>query len=318
LALLGELIDEIEVEQEKAGGDPGVFEEGEIWLIKGQLFHRAHGFEDFAFSCFGEAGQYEPDVSVRFEHDALLDTTIVSLVYPLLNSKCAAYHGPEEPIEPEDGCASNQNSLKEALLDLKFSAANADPFDRTLPEFQLIAGWEFQNVGNNLNPENWRIAGIVGTAYAVQQADGARFIWTNIYPSPCIGDFDGNGLADDGDVSLLNDFISVHDGDPLYDDDGSSTNSIIDWHGFAGNLCLFNTSYDGFVDAADAVIAGDMDLNQLLDIEDVDDFIQSLLDPEEYGATHGGTDPLIRGDLNDDGNLDGGDIDDFVDRLMNP
>jgi len=320
LAFIGEMIEEIDVIHEKPGGDPAIFEEGERWQIGGYLFHRAHAFEyqDFAFTCVEKPGIYEPWVIMQFEHDPTQDLTTVSLVYPLTNEGSAALIGPSEPVEDNDGCDYNQNSVEEALDDLKFSAANPDPANEGLPEFILIVGWATKTVVDHLDPTTWRVAGVVGTAYGTVQPDGARFIWTDVYANPRVGDFNGDDELSPNDVVLLNSFIALADGDPLYDDDGNGANGSIDWHNYAENFCLFDTNYDGFVDASDAVVPGDMDLNQMLDIDDVDDFVLAVLDPDVYRDTHNGADPLARGDLNDDGNLNGLDIAGFADLFMTP
>lgn len=317
LALLGEEIDYFHVVVEKPGGDPMIFEEGEIWRLEGDLFHRAHGFEDFAFTCIDRPGRYKPEVSVQFAHDNTLDVTTVSLIFPLTNNGAAALIGPFEPVEANDGCEDNQASIEEALVDLQFSAEFANPFDRMLSEFQLISGWEFNTVADHMNPASWQIAGIVGTAYGVKQS-GTRFVWSDVYPNPRIGDVDGNGLLNDADVMQLNNYIASFDGNPQYDDDGNNTNGSIDWHNYAKHFCVFDTNYDGFVDGTDAIVAGDMDLSQVVDPDDVDDFIVALLDPDAYESTHGGADPCIRGDLNGDSVLNGGDIVEFINLLLNP
>lgn len=323
-AFIGEEISGVQVKQESPGGNPAIFEAGETWEIEGELFHRAHGFEDFSILCFARNGKYEPDVYLLFAHDLTSDTTTISLVYPLQNAGSAALISPTEPVQPNNGCAQaeepiiEQFSIEEALDDLQFSATYADPFDRTLPDFQLIAGWEFNSIAGSLDPAGWRVAALVGTAYGVAQPDGSRFAWTDVYPNPRIGDFNADSLLDNADVVLLNGFIASADGDPSYDDDGNSTNGSLDWQGFAEDFSMYDTNYDGFVDATDAVVIGDMDLDQTTDVSDIDDFIQALIDPGVYTATHNGIDPLVRGDLDGDGNLNGADIDEFVTLILSP
>lgn len=317
LAFMGERIDEIEVRHETSGGDPDVFEPGEVWDVEGKLFHRAHGFEPFEFRCVANPGAYEPEVLLRFSHNASADETTISLVYPLRNSAAADLEGPEEPVEPSDGCDGNQNSIFEALQALKFSATNADPFDRTLPEFQLIAGWEFNNLGTVLEVDRWRVLALVGSAYGSPQPEGARFVWTDVFPNPICGDFNGDAAVDQADQAALGAFVAVHDADPLFDADGL-INGVLAWPDFAVGFCGFDTDFDGFISEDDGVIQGDLDLNQVLDIDDVDDFVQALLAPQDYTATHGGADPIARGDFNDDACLNGKDVQYFVDALLAP
>lgn len=325
LAFIGEEVSTVHVEQESPGGDPAIFEAGETWEVEGELFHRAHGFEDFSLSCFPRQGKYEPKVYLLFAHDVTSDTTTISLVYPLQNAGSAALISPTEPVQPNNGCdrssgggVEEQNSIEEALDDLQFSATFADPFDRTLPNFQLIAGWEFNSIAASLDAAGWRVAALVGTAYGVAQPDGSRFAWTDVYPNARTGDFNADNLVDNSDVAQMNAAISAWDGDPLYDEDGNATNGSLDWPGFAADFCVYNTNYDGFVDAADAVVIGDLDLDQAVDVSDIDDFIQALIDPGVYTDTHNGADPVVRGDLDGDGNLNGADIEGFVSLILGP
>jgi len=316
LVFRGEDIESITVITEKPNGDPAIFESGEVWVLHGRMWHRAHGFEPFTFQCPGFDGRYMPVVDVRFAHDPIADLTTISLVYPLTNVAAAATIDPSCPVEPDDGCPNNQNSIEEALDDLNFSATYADPADRILPDFEPIAEWEFAVVTQHLNPLNWRMDAVVGTAYASIQPDGARFIWTDTIPSPRVGDFDGNGVVDANDVALLLSFISQHDGDPAFDDDGVAGNGRILIHNFARNFSVFDTNGDGIVQASDAVVLGDMNIDLVVSAADVGHFVQALLSPAAYSATHAGADPLLRGDLNADGRIDGLDIAPFVALLL--
>ncbi len=316
LAFLGEEISSTHVEYESPGGDPVVFEAGETWLVEGALLHRAHGFENFALMCFDSEGQYEAPVKMLFSHELATDRTTVTVVYPLTNAAWAAMDSPATPVDPNDGCADGQHSIEEALADLQFSAMIADPGTRALPEFQIIAGWELKTPADHLDPAAWRVTALLGTAYGVAQPDASLFIWTDVYPNPLTGDFNGDDTLDIADPTVLNAFVTTNDGNPLYDADGDGTNGSIDWVGHAGNFCVFDTDYDGFVTAADAVVLGDMDLDQIVDVDDIDDFVLSLLDSDSYKAAHGGVDPLLRGDVDGNGTLDGEDIQSFVALLL--
>jgi len=316
LALIGEETESIVINTEKPGGDPMVFEDGETWILKGDFFHRAHGFEDYAFTCFDRPGRYKPDVKLQFQHDVMTERTTVSLVYPLTNAADAALHGPSTPVEPNDGCEENQNSVEEALEDLQVSAEFADPWDRMQPDFALIAGWEFNIVVDHLTPENWPSFGLVGSAYEQLQGPFERFIWTDAWPNVLTGDFDANGQRDSSDVSLLDSFIAANDGMPGVDDDGNASNGIISWHLFSRSFAVFDTNYDGIIAPEDAVILGDMDLNRLVEFEDVDDFVLALLTPDLYANAHGGVSGITRGDVNGDGYLDGADIHEFLDDVL--
>ncbi|MFQ5502628.1 MAG: hypothetical protein ACE5EQ_10075, partial [Phycisphaerae bacterium] len=145
-----------------------------------------------------------------------------------------------------------------------------------------------------------------------------RWIWTDMYPDPIPGDFDGDTWITATDTTMLNDFIALNDGVSGMDDDMDPNNSSIDLSQYADNFSIFDTNYDGFIVASDVVLLGDMDLNQIVDVLDMDDFVLALIDPTVYTDTHGGVDPLIRGDINSDGSLNGEDIIGFVDLLIIP
>lgn len=312
LVLLGEKVSSRSVESERPGGDPSIFESGEKWIIEGKMMHRAHGFEDFALSCFEAEGRYEAEVKLLFAHKNSTNQTTISLVYPLTNSASAAFEDPDEPVDANDGCTDGQNSVEEALIDLQFSAFIADSGTRMLPEFQLIAGWEFESPAEFLDPTDWQITALLGTAYGIEEPDGARFIWTDVFPNPVEGDFNGDGVSDSADATVHDEFILSNDGNSTYDGDGDGTNGSIFWNDFANNFCVLDVNYDGIVDGADLIVLGDMDLNGIVNIDDVDDFVLALLDPAVYSESHDGMDPLPRGDINDDGLLDGQDVGEFV------
>lgn len=312
-SFLGELISHVDVKREMPGGDPQIFEAGEKWLIEGKLLHRAHGFEDFALTCFDAEGEYDVEVKVLFAHSIGTDQTTVSLVYPLTNTAAAALDSPETFPDPNDGCPDDQNSVEEALVDLQFSATIADPATRLLPAFQLIADWENQSPGSYLSPKDWRITALVGTAYPVAEPNSSNLVWTDVYPGPLVGDFDGDNQVGPADALALSDFIALKDGDPSCDGDGDNANGSITWIGFAQDFCVFDINYDGIVDST---LLGDMDLNGVVDIDDLDDFVLALLDADAYTATHGGVLPESRGDVNLDGFLNGLDVGDFANLVL--
>lgn len=318
IAFLAEETEAIQVRVESAGGDPAIFEAGETWDVEGEFFHRAHGFEDFAFMCITRPGRYKPDVVLRFTHDSVSDRTTISLVYPLTNLGAARFVGPSEPVESDDGCSSNQNSVEEALIDLQFSAMWADSFDRLLPEFQLIAGWEFNTPADHLDPTAWQAALCIGTAYIVPEFSSARYIWTDVLPNIVAGDFDGSGSVDAADAALLAAFITQFDGDVEVDEDGDPNNGSIELDEFAENFSLYDVNYDGFVNGSDGLILGDMNLDGAVDVDDIDDFVLALVDPIAYAASHGGIDPTQRGDMNQDGLLNGADIAGFIQAILTP
>jgi hypothetical protein len=315
LAFIGEDIQQVTVVVEKPGGNPAIFEDGEVWQLSGDLFHRSHGWEPFAFQCPYRSGRYMPVVQLQFAHDIATDRTTITLVYPLTNAASASMIGPDQPVESNDGCDDDQNSIEEALADLQFSAAYASPGDRLDPDFDLIAGWEYEDPSAYLDPTAWRLTALLGTAYPNGMNNDARYIWTDIWPNVRVGDFNGDCDLDAADLALLNDYIASRDGLVGFDE-GPPGDGMIRINNFADQFSLFDSNYDGRVRQSDWMLAGDMDLNQLLNANDVDDFVQALLDPGVYTATHNSTSPVLRGDMNCDGRLDAMDIQPFVNRLL--
>ncbi|MEK6643401.1 MAG: hypothetical protein AABZ08_05785 [Planctomycetota bacterium] len=317
LTFLAEDVSAIYVRTEKPGGNPSVFESGEVWDVDAEWFHRAHGWEPFLFQCWKANGRYKPDVSLRFAHDTTTNTTTISLVYPLTNGAMTLGRlFPCNRAEPNDGCPDNENSILEALTDLQFSAANpVAPWD---PNFQLLSDWATKVPANYLTPESWRMSALVGSAYAMEPLVGSHYVWTDVWPNPRYGDFNGDCQLDAADTALLNAYIETHDGQYEFDDDGVPNNNSILLHYYAGGCCVYDTDYNGTVSMLDLIVGGDMNLNHVLDIADLADFVEAMLDPVLYSNTHLGQNPVWRGDLNCDDRLDGLDIQLFVRNLTGP
>lgn len=313
LTFLAEDINAIVVVMESSGGNPSLFEAGEVWDIHARWFHRAHGWEPFLYLCWEQSGEYEPDVIVRFSHSVTTDQTTVTLMYPLTNDG----QSPEDAIctrgTTYDGCPNNENSVLEALAELQACAAN--PIDPWNPDFVMLQNWATKNPNNFLVPETWRMTALVGSALLMEPAVGGHYVWTDVWPNPRHGDFNGDCQIDPADTAKLWNYIQKHDGQYDFDDDGSSTNNSILLHYFAQGCCMYDTDYDGVVCMLDAIVPGDMNLNGALDLNDLPDFVQALLYPAAYAPTHNGQDPTWRGDLNCDDALDGLDIQLFVKQL---
>lgn len=315
IVLRGESIDSIAVQVESTGGFPQIFEAGETWILTGDFFHRAHGFEDFAFQCVTNPGSYMPTVQLRFSHSVASNRTLVTLVYPLTNAASASLLGAGVPVEPADGCANNQNSIQEALVDLQFSAQNADPWSQQDPRFVLMAGWASADVGAALNPMQWRTCALVGACY-VDQIPGARYAWTDVYPNPHPGDFNGDGCTDQADAMSQLAYIAAHDGQFGYDNDGNGSNNSLQVPEFSRLFDVHDLNYDGLVNWVDYVHPGDLNGDSIVDIEDVEEFVIRLLGPGgPPGNTEGDLIVIAKLDLNCDGVVNGADIQSFI-RLL--
>ncbi len=312
ISLVGEEIDSVTVIEEDDCGNPGVFEAGEIWHLTGHWLHRAHSFEPYSIQCFTAEGRYMPLSTLQFRHSTFSNRTTVSLVFPLRNENCAQMHLPAQATQPNNGCPGDQYSVEEALVDLRFSALNVEPIQSMELAFQLMVEWAMQMPEDMLNPNQWRINACVGSAYSEEQPGGALFVWTDMYPNVVNGDFTGDGLVTVADMQTFQAFLSAHDGEEEYDDDECDSNQSIELCHFSRNFCLFDTNYDGYVNASDMIRLGDMDWNGNVSFDDIDDFALGLLNPAAYEQNYPGKQAVKHGDLDGNLALDGRDIQLFV------
>lgn len=315
LSLVGDEINSIHVVSENPCGEPGVFDAGEIWRLRGHWLHRAHSYEQFSLQCFTAEGRYMPESVLQFRHNTWSDRTTVSLVFPLRNSAHAATQSPLPSTQSNNGCPGDQYSIEEGLVDLVYSAINADPGDIQSAAFPLIADWVLESPQCMLVPAAWRVNACLGSAYPEQQSGGARFIWTDMYPNVLKFDFTGDGVVNIHDVMAFQAFLAAKDGDPAYDADGSDCNNSIMLVDFARNFCLYDSNYDGYVNFDDIVRLGDMDWNGEVNCGDIDDFALGLLNPVAYQQVHPGKLPEKHGDMDGNAVLDGRDIQIFVNYL---
>ncbi|MBE7506187.1 MAG: hypothetical protein HS101_07850 [Planctomycetia bacterium] len=64
-------------------------------------------------------------------------------------------------------------------------------------------------------------------------------------------------------------------------------------------------------------ILGDLNCDTIVDIQDLEPFVQCLMDPVLYSSLHLGCEPT-QADFNDDGSVDGADIAGFAEALLSP
>ncbi len=251
-----------------AGDGDLTFESGETWVVYGVQFPRAHGYEGFSFACCtGLEGQYLPLVAVQFAHDPAVDETTVSLVYPLTNAGSAAIYG--QTPEPNDGDASNQNSIEEALAELIYSATYAPPEWRSDPAFAIISGWETKSACDYLDPQQWRITAAMACSYSEQLGPDELLAWTDILANVRPGDYDGDGSVTPSDLAAFDAYLSSADGAVGVDGDGI-VNGQVHLINFGPNFSLFDRDYDGVVDAADRPpLTGDLDGDGDVDLGDL-------------------------------------------------
>jgi len=288
LTLFGETADVLWI-SELDGDNDGVFEEQETWDIGGRFLQRAQSYDAFAFG-----GAYRPVTEMRFAHrndqqagspgqiqqqsGASSPTqppgaTTVSMVYPLTQDAYARLTG--EPVEEIDADAANASSIQEALTILSASAAfllNNPPLPND-PYVDVILDWDSQNPDDFLNPGDWRVTFLLGTARPQAVAGEGNLIWTDVLPNVKAGDFNGDGLVSRSDARLFNTFMDTNDGQPDEDADGISANNAIEIIEFGVRFSIYDINYDGVVDDLDFavvdVLDGDADFDDDVDLADL-------------------------------------------------
>lgn len=244
------------------GNQDVIFDEGETWILEGHFWHRAHGFDIFAYM-----GGYEPLVELRFAHSMGRDATTVTLVYPLTNEAYALATGQDPSGEDFDDF--NANSIHEALWNLHFSALN--PVLPGHPYEPLILGWADLNPDDYMNPRAWRPTFLFSTVLEEFWLFGGFYSHVDIWPNVVEGDFNGDGLAGDSDAAMVADFVQQHDGDPSYDADGVD-NGVIEVAGFAVRFSIYDVDYNGIIDDYDRTFSlqepGDYNNDQDVDFQD--------------------------------------------------
>jgi len=284
-------------------GDPTplTFDSGDTWLVTGRVFRRALAFADFSFAFGGSApGQYDPVVTLRFDHDPGADRTTVSLVWALDNSGAADLRG-ESDVEPLDLDVANQTSLLEGLQDIRLAATNGN--GSPCAAWGLLAEWGDDNhdeLDDFLRADQWDVLGLFGTVYAEEQTD-ATWVWTDAGPEHRTGDLDGDGIVNAADVNVLIAAVAAVDGTPV-DADGLAGNGQVGLAAFGTNFALHDLDYDGRINALDlaplgAFVPGDVDADGDRDQAD----LVALGTMAGLGADDAGFNPVA--DLNGDGTI---------------
>lgn len=265
LALLGGQFNAWDI-VETAGDADLIFEADETWVISGDWFHRAHGFEPFSIASGGAVpGEYAPVSTVRFSHDSASDRTLLSLVFPLTNGGAAAQHGTS--TEPMNHNPSDQASVNEGLRDLAISAEVIEMFPTGIPEETLILPWGDKSAGQFLDPTQWRVTALLGTCYSEA---GGFFVWTDVYPNPIRGDVNRENGANGDDRQEIDYAISNHDGD-----DGIVDGRVV-LADFADDFSIWDVNHNGVIDAIDVMLVsppgdgdddGDADLADFAELQ---------------------------------------------------
>jgi len=248
---------------------------GETMIVSGRFFQRAGGYRLASQMVGGsDVGLYDPIVNMRFTHEPSSNLTVVTLVFPLTPAGAATLAcEPEQPIDSSIGNGSHF-SIAEALADLVAGAAAGSS---GLTQ-QLTHRWSKKDPANFLNPHNWNVTAIVGTAYA--EPEDALYIWTDTGFQITRGDTDGDGSVTLNDRAAVEWFILFNDGSGI-DADGT-VNGRVTLDNIGPNFSLFDVTGDGAVGSDDiawfeipSACRADWDRNGAVQVADIFAFLAS-------------------------------------------
>ena len=272
------------------GNGNGVFEAGEIMIVRGRFFARSEGYNGPSGMSGGSVpGAYDPWVNVRFRHIVASNQTEVTYVGPLTQTGWSLLAG-DPFVYPLDFRANNAWSITEGVSDLLVSATRGSGQAAV-----LIEDWEGRDIEDSLEPVEWSVTALLGTSYTSQFVDGL-FVWTDVGFFLETGDFDGDSFAGPLDQAELRNWVYDNDGGSL-DGDGVKNGVVlvddapydfsifdIDADGRVrhedlaaygpradldgdGSLTVFDfLTFQNYFDAAD--LRADFDLNETLNIFD--------------------------------------------------
>lgn len=233
---------------------PDTFDAGDTWMVSGRFLGRTHAFSDYSGAFGGsQPGEYDPIVTLRFQHSIQTDKTTISLVHGLDNSGAAALRG--ENTQALDFNAGNQTSILELLNEIRFTAQHTnDPGPGT--PFDLLRQWrdsEHSQFDEFLRVERWDVLALFGTTYSQPQND-ALYVWTDVGPDVSAGDCTGDGEINNLDQQAIMVSIAQTDGSSV-DSDGQPNGQtrLID---FGQNFALYDLDYDGVIGSLDLASIG--------------------------------------------------------------
>ncbi len=233
---------------------PDTFDAGDTWIVSGRFLSRTHAFSGYSGAFGGsQPGEYDPIVSLRFQHSLQTNRTTISLVYGLDNSGAAALRG--ENTQTMDLNAGNQTSILEMLGEIRFTALHTnDPGPGT--PFDLLRDWRDGNhneLDEFLRADQWNALALFGTTYS-QAQDDALYVWTDVGPDVSAGDCTGDGSINSLDQQAIMVAIAQTDGSSI-DADGQP-NGQTRLINFGRNFALFDLDYDGAIGSLDLARIG--------------------------------------------------------------
>lgn len=276
----------------EGGNGNGVFEAGETWLVRGRFFQRSGGYRLASFMFGGsQSGLYDPMSTLRFSHDIAANETTVTLVWALKPAGAGALAG--QAAQPVNYSALDQVSVQEGLQDL---IDYADTHTLSGPTAVLADRWRGRNVQQSLDPTDWEITALVGTAFE-QPTDGL-YIWTDT-GFETAGDVEGDGIADAEDRGKVQAFLDANDGGPFDLDGREFENGSVGVGNSGPNFCLYDVDGDGIVNLLDVRLYCVGDFNR--------DGLFNVVDFTMFGAAYAAGSP--RADIDGNGLLN---LNDFV------
>jgi len=222
------------------------FGPGDAWLVEGRFFQRTTGYLAASKSFGGsEEGLYDPVVTLLFHHNNETDgagITTVTLVYALDMIGAAMITG--EPVQPVNYDVSDHTSVKEAMHDVIHSVS-LRPLSG--PAGTLSNAWASKEIGDHLDPTQWRMTAIFGGTYSAPGI--GRYIYSSIGFDTIPGDVNGDGVVDETDAAIIQGIVALHDGGAL--DSGPGGDGAVHLYDFASNFSVYDVNGDGVIDDAD-------------------------------------------------------------------
>lgn len=228
------------------GNGDGLFDAGETMDVRSRFFVRTSGYIDASGMSGGSVGgAYDPFVEVRFSHDETSGQTTVTFVGPVTNVGYGLLHG--VPTPPIDFIVTNGWSIEEGVFDLIESVPFAHGQTRV-----LIEDWEGEDVEDSLEPNEWSVTAIVGTAFATPAS--GLYIWTDVGFDLVPGDLDGDLRQTEADAQMLRQWVYDNDGSVI-DADGLK-DGVFTISGTPFNFSMFDLDGDGLVRHQDLAVFG--------------------------------------------------------------
>ncbi len=232
---------------------PNTFDAGDTWVITGRLLHRSHAFQEYSFAFGGsEAGEYDPQVSLKFTHNTNTDQTNITLIYAKTMQGAAQLTGQSK--QSLDLNAGNHTSIQEMLNEIRFAALNSNGPPGSA--YDLLRDWadsDHEDLEDFYDRSDWRVLTLFGTTYAEEQTD-AFYVWTDIGPGYTVGDCNGDTLINAADQSVIMQAIAQSDNSPFDADTLKNGQTLI--VDFGSNFALYDLNYDGFINALDLQLIG--------------------------------------------------------------